>query len=150
MHLAAGSGVHQVVKSNVISLLWTSTHFHIILCARISAPCLNIHVNNDLFQAIEEDADDAVQWHQLGLHSLCTTQFKTSLKFLKAAVARSRDCSVAWSNLGIYFLSSYLLPFSTGMRIVCCKTVRISFFNYLTFLKVNILIKERIFMIILN
>ncbi|XP_020260277.1 probable UDP-N-acetylglucosamine--peptide N-acetylglucosaminyltransferase SPINDLY isoform X2 [Asparagus officinalis] len=54
-----------------------------------------------LKQAIEEDPDDAVQWHQLGLHNLCTTQFKTSVKFLKAAVARCRECSYAWSNLGI-------------------------------------------------
>ncbi|XP_073000123.1 uncharacterized protein [Typha latifolia] len=54
-----------------------------------------------LKQAIEEDPDDAVQWHQLGLHNLCTMQFSTSVKFLKAAVARSMDCSYAWSNLGI-------------------------------------------------
>ncbi|XP_064934565.1 probable UDP-N-acetylglucosamine--peptide N-acetylglucosaminyltransferase SPINDLY isoform X2 [Musa acuminata AAA Group] len=54
-----------------------------------------------LKQAIEEDPDDAIQWHQLGLHNLCTMQFKASVKFLKAAVARSRECSFAWSNLGI-------------------------------------------------
>ncbi|WOL03670.1 putative UDP-N-acetylglucosamine--peptide N-acetylglucosaminyltransferase SPINDLY [Canna indica] len=54
-----------------------------------------------LKKAIEEDPDDAVQWHQLGLHSLCSMQFKTSVTFLKAAVARSIDCSYAWSNLGI-------------------------------------------------
>ncbi|XP_010927572.2 uncharacterized protein [Elaeis guineensis] len=54
-----------------------------------------------LKQAIEEDPDDAVQWHQLGLHNLCTMQFKMSVKFLKAAVARCRECSYAWSNLGI-------------------------------------------------
>ncbi|MQM01736.1 hypothetical protein Taro_034493 [Colocasia esculenta] len=54
-----------------------------------------------LKQAIEEDPDDAVQWHQLGLHSLCTLQFETSQKFLKAAVARCKECSYAWSNLGI-------------------------------------------------
>ncbi|OVA17608.1 Tetratricopeptide TPR-1 [Macleaya cordata] len=54
-----------------------------------------------LKQAIEENPDDAVQWHQLGLHNLCTLQFKASQKFLKAAVARSKECSYAWSNLGI-------------------------------------------------
>lgn len=54
-----------------------------------------------LKQAIAEDADDAVHWHQLGLHSLCTQQFKTSQKYLKAAIARFKDCSYAWSNLGI-------------------------------------------------
>nr|DAD24294.1 TPA_asm: hypothetical protein HUJ06_025758 [Nelumbo nucifera] len=35
-----------------------------------------------LKQAIEEDPDDVVQWHQLGLHNLCTLQFKTSQKYL--------------------------------------------------------------------
>ncbi|XP_019052929.1 PREDICTED: uncharacterized protein LOC109114545 [Nelumbo nucifera] len=54
-----------------------------------------------LKQAIEEDPDDAVQWHQLGLHNLCTLQFKTSQKYLKAAVGRGKKCSYAWSNLGI-------------------------------------------------
>nr|DAD22055.1 TPA_asm: hypothetical protein HUJ06_023518 [Nelumbo nucifera] len=54
-----------------------------------------------LKQAIEEDPDDAVQWHQLGLHNLCTLRFKTSQKYLKAAVARGKECSYAWSNLGI-------------------------------------------------
>ncbi|KAL6997057.1 hypothetical protein U1Q18_007179 [Sarracenia purpurea var. burkii] len=54
-----------------------------------------------LKQAIAEDPDDGVQWHQLGLHSLCTQQFKTSQKYLKAAVARLKECSYAWSNLGI-------------------------------------------------
>lgn len=54
-----------------------------------------------LKQTIAEDPDDAVQWHQLGLHSLCTGQFKTSQKYLKAAVAHLKDCSCAWSNLGI-------------------------------------------------
>ncbi|KAF3436713.1 hypothetical protein FNV43_RR19460 [Rhamnella rubrinervis] len=54
-----------------------------------------------LKQAIAEDPDDAVQWHQLGLHSLCTRQFKNSQKYLKAAVARFKECSYAWSNLGI-------------------------------------------------
>lgn len=54
-----------------------------------------------LKQAISEDPDDPVQWHQLGLHSLCTQDFKTSQTYLKAAVARDRECSYAWSNLGI-------------------------------------------------
>ncbi|KAI4336262.1 hypothetical protein L6164_014808 [Bauhinia variegata] len=54
-----------------------------------------------LKQALAEDPDDAVQWHQLGLHSLCTRQFKTSQRYLKAAVARDKDCSYAWSNLGV-------------------------------------------------
>lgn len=54
-----------------------------------------------LKQAIQEDPDDAVQWHQLGLYNICTTQFSRSVNFLKAAVARSPDCSYAWSNLGI-------------------------------------------------
>ncbi|XP_042499019.1 probable UDP-N-acetylglucosamine--peptide N-acetylglucosaminyltransferase SPINDLY [Macadamia integrifolia] len=54
-----------------------------------------------LKQAIEEDPDDAMQWHQLGLHNLCTLQFMTSQKYLKAAIARCKDCSYAWSNLGI-------------------------------------------------
>ncbi|KAA8542184.1 hypothetical protein F0562_023336 [Nyssa sinensis] len=54
-----------------------------------------------LKQAVAEDPDDAIQWHQLGLHSLCTQQFKTSQKYLKVAVARLKECSYAWSNLGI-------------------------------------------------
>lgn len=54
-----------------------------------------------LKQAIAEDPDDPVQWHQLGLHSLCIQQFKTSQTYLKAAVARFKECSYAWSNLGI-------------------------------------------------
>ncbi|KAL5544015.1 hypothetical protein UlMin_007799 [Ulmus minor] len=54
-----------------------------------------------LKQAIAEDPDDAVQWHQLGLHSLCTRQFRNSQKYLKAAIARFSECSYAWSNLGI-------------------------------------------------
>ncbi|KAL8123378.1 uncharacterized protein LOC141717625 isoform X2 [Apium graveolens] len=54
-----------------------------------------------LKQAIAEGPDDAVQWHQLGLHNLCTQQFQASQKYLKAAVARFRECSYAWSNLGI-------------------------------------------------
>ena len=59
---------------------------------------LYLHLN----QAIAEDPDDAIQWHQLGLHSLCTQQFKKSQIYLKAAVARMNKCSYAWSNLGIY------------------------------------------------
>jgi tetratricopeptide (TPR) repeat protein len=51
---------------------------------------------HSLKQAIAEDPDDAVQWHQLGLHNLCTQKFKTSQKYLKAAVARLKDCSYAW------------------------------------------------------
>ncbi|KAJ8649144.1 hypothetical protein MRB53_002167 [Persea americana] len=54
-----------------------------------------------LKQAIEEDPDDAVQWNQLGLHNLCTLQFKTSQKYLKTAVAFCRGCSYIWSNLGV-------------------------------------------------
>ncbi|XP_077253079.1 tetratricopeptide repeat (TPR)-containing protein [Tasmannia lanceolata] len=54
-----------------------------------------------LKKAIEEDPDDTVQWHQLGLHKLCTLQFKTAQTYLKAAVARCKECSYAWSNLGI-------------------------------------------------
>ncbi|XP_030494198.2 probable UDP-N-acetylglucosamine--peptide N-acetylglucosaminyltransferase SPINDLY [Cannabis sativa] len=54
-----------------------------------------------LKQAIAEDPDDPVHWHQLGLHSLCTRQFNNSQKYLKAAVARFKDCSYAWTNLGI-------------------------------------------------
>ncbi|XP_010484046.1 PREDICTED: probable UDP-N-acetylglucosamine--peptide N-acetylglucosaminyltransferase SPINDLY [Camelina sativa] len=54
-----------------------------------------------LKQAITEDPEDAVRWHQLGLHSLCSQQYKVSQKYLKAAVVRSRECSYVWSNLGI-------------------------------------------------
>lgn len=54
-----------------------------------------------LKQSIGEDPNDAIQWNQLGLHSLCTQQFKTSQKYLKAAVARLKENSCAWSNLGI-------------------------------------------------
>lgn len=54
-----------------------------------------------LKQAIQEDPDDAVQWHQLGLYNICMTRFSGSVNFLKAALARSPDCSYAWSNLGI-------------------------------------------------
>ncbi|XP_009631259.1 uncharacterized protein [Nicotiana tomentosiformis] len=59
------------------------------------------HAIYSLKQAIAEDPADAVQWHQLGLHSLCSQQFRTSQKYLKAAVARRKDCTYAWSNLGI-------------------------------------------------
>ncbi|XP_044487566.1 probable UDP-N-acetylglucosamine--peptide N-acetylglucosaminyltransferase SPINDLY [Mangifera indica] len=54
-----------------------------------------------LKQAVAEDPDDAVRWHQLGLHSLCSRQFKTAQQYIKAAVARFKECSYAWSNLGI-------------------------------------------------
>ncbi|XP_021908957.1 uncharacterized protein LOC110823008 isoform X2 [Carica papaya] len=54
---------------------------------------------NSLKQALAEDPDDAVQWHQLGLHSLCSKQYKAAQKYLKAAVARFKECSYAWSNL---------------------------------------------------
>ncbi|XVF11623.1 hypothetical protein REPUB_Repub08aG0043100 [Reevesia pubescens] len=55
-----------------------------------------------LKQATAEDPDDAVQWNQLGLHSLCSQHFKTAQKYLKAAVVRFKECSsYAWSNLGI-------------------------------------------------
>ncbi|XP_061360878.1 probable UDP-N-acetylglucosamine--peptide N-acetylglucosaminyltransferase SPINDLY [Gastrolobium bilobum] len=54
-----------------------------------------------LKQAIAEDPNDAVQWLQLGVHSLCARQFKTSQKYLKAAVACDKDCCYAWSNLGV-------------------------------------------------
>ncbi|XP_076901981.1 uncharacterized protein LOC143556578 isoform X2 [Bidens hawaiensis] len=56
---------------------------------------------HSLKQAISEDPDDPVQWNQLGLHSLCIQDFKTSQTYLKEAVARDRECSYAWSNLGI-------------------------------------------------
>lgn len=59
------------------------------------------HAIYSLKQAIAEDPADAAQWHQLGLHSLCSQQFRTSQMYLKAAVARSKDCTYAWSNLGI-------------------------------------------------
>jgi cytochrome c-type biogenesis protein CcmH/NrfG len=54
----------------------------------------------NVLQAIQEDPDDAVQWHQLGLYNICMTRFSRSVNFLKAALARSPDCSYAWSNLG--------------------------------------------------
>ncbi|XAR50279.1 Protein O-GlcNAc transferase [Bertholletia excelsa] len=59
------------------------------------------HAIYSLKQAISEDPDNAIQWNQLGIHSLCTQQFKTSQKYLKASVARLKECSYAWSNLGI-------------------------------------------------
>jgi hypothetical protein len=58
------------------------------------------------FQAIQEDPDDNVQWHQLGLYNICMTWFSRSVDFLKAALARSPDCSYAWSNLGKFWLDS--------------------------------------------
>ncbi|KAL9275438.1 putative UDP-N-acetylglucosamine--peptide N-acetylglucosaminyltransferase SPINDLY, partial [Drosera capensis] len=54
-----------------------------------------------LKQAIGEDSDDAMHWHQLGLHSLHTQQFQASQRYLKAAIARFKECSYTWSNLGI-------------------------------------------------
>ncbi|KAJ7525305.1 hypothetical protein O6H91_17G044900 [Diphasiastrum complanatum] len=54
-----------------------------------------------LQQAIEEDPDDTVAWHQLGLHSLCTLQFEAAMKFLKIAIAKRQTFAHAWSNLGI-------------------------------------------------
>ncbi|KAH9287628.1 hypothetical protein KI387_031745 [Taxus chinensis] len=54
-----------------------------------------------LQQAIEEDPDDSIQWHQLGLHTLCTLQFNEAESYLKTAIACRKDCSFAWSNLGI-------------------------------------------------
>lgn len=59
------------------------------------------HAVCSLKQAIGEDPDDAVHWHQLGLHSLRTQQFKMSQRYLKAAISQFRECSYAWSNLGI-------------------------------------------------
>ncbi|CAI9280481.1 unnamed protein product [Lactuca saligna] len=60
-----------------------------------------------LKQAISEDPEDPVQWHQLGLHSLCTQDFKTSETYLKAAVARDMESSYAWSNLGKAYVYNY-------------------------------------------
>ncbi|KAL6559333.1 hypothetical protein OROGR_004450 [Orobanche gracilis] len=54
-----------------------------------------------LKQAIGEDPDDAVQWHQIGLHCLCTQQLKMSQTYFMSAVARLNDCVYTWSNLGI-------------------------------------------------
>ncbi|CAA0820941.1 tetratricopeptide repeat (TPR)-containing protein [Striga hermonthica] len=54
-----------------------------------------------LKQAIGEDPNDAVRWHQIGLHCLCTQQLKLSQTYLKSAVARLNDCVYTWSNLGI-------------------------------------------------
>ncbi|KAK9090246.1 hypothetical protein Sjap_023423 [Stephania japonica] len=54
-----------------------------------------------LKQAIGENPDDATPWNQLGFHHLCTLQFKESQKYLKAAVARCKESSYTWSNLGI-------------------------------------------------
>ncbi|KAJ3682435.1 hypothetical protein LUZ60_015008 [Juncus effusus] len=60
-----------------------------------------------LKQAIQEDPDDAVHWHQLGLHNLRTMQFSSSVRFFKSAVARSPNCSFAWSNLGVAYQLSH-------------------------------------------
>ncbi|KDP30989.1 hypothetical protein JCGZ_11365 [Jatropha curcas] len=54
-----------------------------------------------LKQAIAEDPDDGVQWHQLGLHCFCSRQFETAQKYFKVAVTQLKECSYAWSNLGI-------------------------------------------------
>ncbi|EEF51873.1 probable UDP-N-acetylglucosamine--peptide N-acetylglucosaminyltransferase SPINDLY [Ricinus communis] len=54
-----------------------------------------------LKQAIAEDPDDGVQWHQLGMHCLCSRQFETAQKYLKVAVTHFKECSYAWSNLGV-------------------------------------------------
>lgn len=54
-----------------------------------------------LKQAIEENPNDAVQWHQLGLHTLCTLQFQSAQNYLKTAIAHRDTCATAWSNLGI-------------------------------------------------
>lgn len=64
---------------------------------------INILMFEILLQAIQEDPDDAVQWHQLGLYNICMTRFSRSVNFLKAALARSPDCSYAWSNLGKFW-----------------------------------------------
>ncbi|CAN1291498.1 Probable UDP-N-acetylglucosamine--peptide N-acetylglucosaminyltransferase SEC [Linum perenne] len=54
-----------------------------------------------LKQAIGEDPDDGTHWHQLGLHCLCLRKFETAQKYLKLAVARLRESSYVWSNLGV-------------------------------------------------
>ncbi|CAM6084781.1 unnamed protein product [Calypogeia fissa] len=54
-----------------------------------------------LQQAIEEDPEDAVQWHQMGLHTLCTLQFGAAQSYFKTAISRRRTNPSAWSNLGI-------------------------------------------------
>lgn len=56
-----------------------------------------------ILQAIEEDPQNAVPWHQLGLHTLCTLQFGNAQKYLKSAIARRHNCPVSWSNLGEAF-----------------------------------------------
>lgn len=70
-------------------------------------------------QAVAEDPDDAVRWHQLGLHSLCSRQFKTAQQYIKAAVARFKECSYAWSNLGMYRAHVNCIIFSIFMFFVC-------------------------------
>lgn len=59
-------------------------------------------------QAIDEDPQDALQWHQMGLHTLCTLQFGAAQKFLKTSIARQRSCSPAWTNLGTKTMASFL------------------------------------------
>eukprot|EP00249_Psilotum_nudum_P015308 c25253_g1_i1 orf=711-3452(+) len=54
-----------------------------------------------LQQAIEENPEDSVQWHQLGLHALCTLQFREAQNYLKTAISKRQMCATAWSNLGI-------------------------------------------------
>lgn len=54
-----------------------------------------------LQQAIEENPNDAMQWHQLGLYTLCTLQFRLAQSYLKTAIAHRQSCGAAWSNLGI-------------------------------------------------
>ncbi|KMZ58179.1 hypothetical protein ZOSMA_79G00200 [Zostera marina] len=58
-------------------------------------------VLHTLKQAIAENPGDASKWHQLGLHALVTLQFESSQDFLKASIARNKEISYAWSNLGI-------------------------------------------------
>lgn len=81
MHVLKRSGLTPI---NILFLFLTS------LCCMIF--CIN--------QAIGEDPDDAVQWHQIGLHCLCTQQFKMSQTYLKAAATRCNDSVYTWSNLG--------------------------------------------------
>ncbi|CAF2049077.1 hypothetical protein HID58_035879 [Brassica napus] len=38
-----------------------------------------------LKQAVTEDPEDAVRWHQVGLHCLCSQQYKLSQKYLNPA-----------------------------------------------------------------
>ncbi|KAL3677340.1 hypothetical protein R1sor_027288 [Riccia sorocarpa] len=54
-----------------------------------------------LERAVDEDPRDAVQWHQLGVHTMFKLQFGVAQKFLKTSIARRRSCIPAWSNLGV-------------------------------------------------